>query len=90
MVVDGSHVMVFNLKADIGERHDLANQRQDIARRLRLLLADWERDVDAEAAINVPEFAGSRGGARGVQPAAGRGAAGAGRGAAPANPSPPK
>jgi hypothetical protein len=81
--------MVFNLRADIGERQDLANQRQDIARRLRLLLTDWERDVDTEAAINVPEFAAGRGGARGAQPAGGRGAAGAGRGA-PANPSPQK
>jgi arylsulfatase A-like enzyme len=88
VVVDGSHVMVFNIRADMGERHDLANQRQDIARKLRLLLADWERDVDAEAAINVPEFAGGRGGARGAQPAGGRGATG--RGAAPANPSPQK
>jgi hypothetical protein len=68
--------MVFNLRSDISERNDLANRRQDIARRLRLQLSAWEREVDAEAAINVPEVvnAGARGGGRGAPPA-GRGAA---------------
>jgi arylsulfatase A-like enzyme len=68
VLVDGSHVMVFNLRSDIGERNDLANRRQDVARRLRPMIAEWERQVDAEAAINVPGVApagGARGGARG-------------------------
>jgi arylsulfatase A-like enzyme len=49
IVLDGHHTFVYNIRADIGERHDLANQRQDVARRLRGLLTAWERDVDAEA-----------------------------------------
>jgi arylsulfatase A-like enzyme len=51
LVVDGAAVMVFNLRTDPGERNDLANRRQDIATRLRPLLAEWERDVDAEAKL---------------------------------------
>jgi hypothetical protein len=41
--------MLFNLKDDIGERNDLANQRMDIVRKLYPLIAKWEEDVDAEA-----------------------------------------
>jgi arylsulfatase A-like enzyme len=49
LVVDGNHVFIFDVKNDISERHDLTNQRQDIAQRLQPLLAAWERDVTAEA-----------------------------------------
>ena len=49
LLVDGGHVMLYNLRDDIGERNDLAQQRQDIARRLRPLITAWEMDVDAEA-----------------------------------------
>jgi arylsulfatase A-like enzyme len=49
LLVDGGHVFLFNLKADIGERHDLANERNDLVAKLRGLLTDWEKDVDAEA-----------------------------------------
>jgi hypothetical protein len=41
--------MTFNARSDIGERNELANRRQDIARMLRPLLAQWEQDVEAEA-----------------------------------------
>jgi hypothetical protein len=41
--------MLFNLRADIGERNNLIGQRSDVARRLRPLLAAWQADVDAEA-----------------------------------------
>jgi arylsulfatase A len=57
LVVDANHMMVFNLRDDIGERKDLTNQRQDIVRRLRPLVAAWAQDVDAEALINEPEAA---------------------------------
>ena len=79
LVVDANHVMVFNLRQDVGERNDLTSQRQDIARRLRPLLAQWEQNVDAEALVNEPERAAA-------QQAGGRGAApaGGGRGGAPA------
>ncbi len=49
LLVDGGHVMLYNLRDDIGERNDLAQQRQDIARKLRPLITAWEMDVDAEA-----------------------------------------
>jgi hypothetical protein len=41
--------MLFNVKTDIGERNDLARQRQDAARELRGLLDAWEKNVDGEA-----------------------------------------
>ena len=53
LVVDGNHLFVFDLRSDPGERHDLAARRQDVARRLRPLLADWERSIDAEAKANA-------------------------------------
>lgn len=40
--------LLFNLRQDIGERNDLAKDRPDLARRLRRLMAEWERDVDRE------------------------------------------
>ena len=49
LLIDGESAMVFDLRNDIGERNDLARQRQDVARRLRPLVAAWEKDVDAEA-----------------------------------------
>ncbi len=49
LLIDGRATLLFNLDTDIGERFDMANQRQDIARRLRQLLTQWEADVDAEA-----------------------------------------
>jgi len=45
LLVDGPNVMVFNLREDPGERNDLARTRQDLARQLRPLIAEWEKDV---------------------------------------------
>ena len=42
-------VLLFNLRDDVSERNDLAKQSPDIVRRLRGLLAEWERDVDGES-----------------------------------------
>jgi arylsulfatase A len=52
LVIDGSHTMVFNVRTDVGERNELANRRQDIAQKLRPLLAQWEKEVEAEARAN--------------------------------------
>jgi hypothetical protein len=41
--------MLFNLRADLGERNNLIGQRGDIARKLEPLLAAWQKDVDEEA-----------------------------------------
>jgi len=90
LVVDGSHVMVFNLAKDIGERDDLTYSRSDIARKLRPMLTKWEAEVDAEALVHEPELAaaaqqtgaragGAAGAGRGAAAPAGRGGAGAGR-----------
>ena len=53
LLVDGGKSFVFDLSKDIGERNDLASQRQDIARRLRPLIAAWEKEVDTEARTNA-------------------------------------
>ena len=69
-MVDGPNTMLFNVRADMGERNDLAKERLDIARKLRPLLTAWEADVDAEAKTS-PNF---------QEPAAAPGAAGRGAG----------
>jgi arylsulfatase A-like enzyme len=48
LLVDGGALFLFNLRADIGERHDLARERTDLVRTLRPLIDAWERDVDTE------------------------------------------
>src|SRR4029079_2449567 len=52
LLADGAKRYVFDLSKDLGERNDLTSQRQDVARRLRPLIAAWETDVDAEAKTN--------------------------------------
>lgn len=49
LLVDGDDLLLYNLRSDIGERNDLARQRPDLVAKLRPLLSEWERDVDAEA-----------------------------------------
>ena len=51
LIIDGAvtRIFLFNMKADPGERQDLFARRPDIVLRLQKLLADWERDIDAEA-----------------------------------------
>jgi arylsulfatase A len=53
LVVQGSQggrpSFVYNVRTDVGERNDMANIRQDVARRLRGLLDEWEAEVNAEA-----------------------------------------
>ena len=48
LVVDAGHLLLYNVRDDIGERHDRTAQRPDIARRLRTVLNDWARSVDAD------------------------------------------
>jgi arylsulfatase A-like enzyme len=51
LLIDGAvtRIFLFNVKADPGEREDLFARRQEIAQRLQQRLAEWERDVDADA-----------------------------------------
>jgi arylsulfatase A len=53
LLIDGDDLLLFDLRADPGERRDLAAQRPDLVRQLRGLLAAWEKDVDAEAATHT-------------------------------------
>jgi arylsulfatase A-like enzyme len=55
LLVDGDDLLLFDLRGDLGERHDLASRRPDIVRRLLPLLAAWEKDVDAEAASRAAQ-----------------------------------
>ena len=80
LVVDANHVLVFNDRDDMGERKELASQRQDVARRLRPLITAWAQDVDAEALVNEPEAAAAApSGGRGAAPIGGRSRGGASR-----------
>ena len=49
LLIGGGATFLFNLDTGIGERFDVAYQRQDIVKRLRRLLDQWEADVDTEA-----------------------------------------
>ena len=49
LLLDAGVPFLYNLANDVGERNDLANQRQDIVRKLFPLIGQWEADVDAEA-----------------------------------------
>ncbi len=60
LVIDGNHTFVFNVRRDISERQDLSARRQDVAQKLRPLLADWESDVDAEVKAMQPAGASAR------------------------------
>ena len=48
----GNNIGRRGVNRDISERNDLAKYRQDIALRLRPLLAAWEAEVDAEAGVD--------------------------------------
>ena len=44
-VVDGDTQLLFDLRSDVGERHNAFADRPDVARQLREALAAWERSV---------------------------------------------
>lgn len=45
LLVDGSHLLLFDLSVDPGERTDLTARRPDLVVTLSRLLTDWEADV---------------------------------------------
>jgi arylsulfatase A-like enzyme len=47
-VLDDVKQMLFDVRADPGERHDLSSSRQDLVRSLRAKLLAWEKDVDGK------------------------------------------
>ena len=50
LLVDGPSALLFNVRKDPGETRDLAAQRPEVARRLALLLREWNQSVDADPA----------------------------------------
>jgi arylsulfatase A-like enzyme len=50
LVVDANHMLLFDVRTDIGERRDMTAQRPDLVRKLRALLTEWTRSVDADGA----------------------------------------
>jgi arylsulfatase A-like enzyme len=48
-VDDRGQYLLFDLRTDLGERHDVAARHADLVRALRALVAEWEADVDGEA-----------------------------------------
>jgi arylsulfatase A len=53
---DRGQYLLFDLRADPGERQDVAQQHVDLMRDLRALIVKWEADVDAEAKGHVPSI----------------------------------
>ncbi len=46
LLEDGGQLLLFDLDHDPGERTELSGQHPDVVRRLRLMLDQWEADVD--------------------------------------------
>jgi arylsulfatase A-like enzyme len=60
LLVDGKQLLLFDLLDDPGEQHEMAARHPDHVRRLKGLLADWEREVDqGSAARPVAPSAGA-------------------------------
>lgn len=49
-------VELFDLQADLGERHDLARKLPDKANELRVLLHDWRQHVNAQMPTENPAY----------------------------------
>ena len=53
LLVDDDDELLFDLGADIGERHDLAASRQDMVAKLRPLIAAWEREMNGAPGLST-------------------------------------
>ncbi len=53
---EDDHVELYDLRADIGEKNDLASVRPADVRRLRKQLADWRRSVGAQMPTPNPAY----------------------------------
>jgi len=51
LLVDGGQFLLFDVRADPGEKHDLAARRPDLVVKLKGLVDAWEKDVDQRARI---------------------------------------
>jgi hypothetical protein len=46
LLQDNRQYLLFNMKTDLAERHDLAAAHPELVRKLKQRIAEWERDVD--------------------------------------------
>jgi arylsulfatase A len=46
LLVDGGQFLLFDVRADPGEKQDLAARRPELVVKLKALLQEWEKDVD--------------------------------------------
>ena len=52
----GRRVELYNLRDDIGEKHDMAGTMQETAKALRAKLQAWRKSVDAQLAPPNPDY----------------------------------
>jgi len=52
LLIDGGQYFLFDLKTDSAERDDQAAQHPEIVSKLKAMLAEWEKDVDGDAAAS--------------------------------------
>ena len=52
LLVDGGQFLLFDLRADPGEKHDLTARRPELVVKLKTLLEAWEKDVDQKPQAN--------------------------------------
>ncbi|MHC4983419.1 MAG: sulfatase [Planctomycetota bacterium] len=57
---EDNRVELYNLRQDVSEDHNLAQERPDVARELRTMLHDWLKAVDAKIPQPNPDYAPSR------------------------------
>ena len=53
---EDNRVEMYNLKDDIGEKHDLSAEMPGKAAQLRKMLHDWRKAVDAQMPSPNPEY----------------------------------
>jgi arylsulfatase A-like enzyme len=53
---EDDHVELYNLKDDVGEGNDLARKQPDEAARLRKMLADWRKAMNAQMPTPNPDY----------------------------------
>jgi arylsulfatase A-like enzyme len=46
LLIDGNQFLLFDLKTDLAERHDLAARHPELVLKLKRRMAEWENDVN--------------------------------------------
>jgi uncharacterized sulfatase len=58
--LDDDHMELYNLAADIGEKHDLSSEEPEKADELMHVLESWRQQIGAEMPVPNPDFDASR------------------------------